>query len=53
VYWRCTPTLWTPFFFQIAGLIHDQHGLLVTERAGHIAAQILTHAICVPPGTRE
>jgi hypothetical protein len=38
---------------QIASLINHQHPARVTQMLGHIAADVIAHAIGVPPGPRQ
>jgi hypothetical protein len=45
VYWRCTPTDWTP---EIPGLVHDQHRLGVAEILHQVGAQVVADAVVVP-----
>jgi hypothetical protein len=47
VYWRCTPTVWVPFF-EIAGLVDDQHRLGVAKALDQVGAEVVADAVVVP-----
>jgi hypothetical protein len=47
VYWRCTPTVLVPFF-EIAGLIDDQHRPVLPQVLHHIVAQVIAHLVLIP-----
>jgi hypothetical protein len=52
VYCRCTPD-GADALVQVAGLIHDQHRVIVGQVPGHVAAQIAADRLSVPHSTRQ
>jgi hypothetical protein len=46
VYWRCTPTVASPF--QIPGVVEDQHAIGLTEFVSHVPAHVVSDLVGIP-----